>query len=264
MNPGRRQVAPGKSEDVPDADGTPRLEVIDLTVKYGPITAVRGLSVTVQAGQIVALLGSNGAGKSTTLSTIVGLVDAAGGTIRHEGDEITAMKTEDVVQRGVTLVPEGRRVFADLSVLDNLRLGAATRSRSEFDEDLATVLDLFPVLSERLDTQAGLFSGGEQQMLAIARAMMSRPSLLLLDEPSLGLAPIMVAEVFRLIEQLRERGVTVLLVEQNIERAMEISDHAYVLSAGDLVMEGHPASLSAEEIERVYLGIGADAAGGAG
>jgi branched-chain amino acid transport system ATP-binding protein len=238
------------------------LELDGVSVTYGPVVAVRGLSLHVEAGEIVALLGSNGAGKSTTLASIVGLARVAEGRILLEAEDTTGAPTERIVRRGITLVPEGRRVFADLTVADNLRLGAATRSRSEYGETLDEVLELFPVLARRLDVQAGLFSGGEQQMLAIARAMMSRPKVLLLDEPSLGLAPIIVAQVFDLIQQLRDRGVTVLLVEQNVERALEISDRAYVLSSGDLVMSGSPADLPAEEIEKVYLGLTATSAAG--
>src|SRR4051812_26307811 len=175
-------------------------------------------------GEIVTILGANGAGKTTSLNTVMGLVQASGGHIFHEGDEITRRPTEDIVDRGIALSPEGRRVFAKLTVFENLRLGAGLRGQGHFDERYREVVELFPVLERKRDDFAGLLSGGEQQMLAIGRALMSAPRLLLLDEPSLGLAPLIVAEVFSLIERLRDRGITVVLVEQNVDRALAIAD----------------------------------------
>jgi branched-chain amino acid transport system ATP-binding protein len=231
------------------------LELRGVTVRYGQILAVRELSLSVAAGEVVTLLGANGAGKSSTLSAIVGLAPVAGGSVMLAGEDITSNPPEAVVRRGVALVPEGRRIFANLTVAENLRLGAAAYSRSEYEETLPEVLDLFPVVKQRLGTRAGLFSGGEQQQLAIARALMARPRLVLLDEPSLGLAPIMVAAVFDLIARLHERSVTILLVEQNAERALDVADRAYVLNTGRLEISGDAAELAADSIEEAYLGI---------
>lgn len=203
----------------------------------------------------MAVLGANGAGKSSMLKAVVGLAPVVGGHVVFDGDDITSAAPEGVVRRRATLVPEGRGIFANLTVAENLRLGAAAISRSAYEETLPEVLDLFPVVKQRLGTKAGLFSGGEQQQLAIARALMARPRLVLLDEPSLGLAPIMVATVFDLIARLSERGITILLVEQNVERALEVADRAYVLSAGAIALSGEPSSFSAERIEEAYLGI---------
>jgi branched-chain amino acid transport system ATP-binding protein len=237
-----------------DADGF-LLELSNVTVSYGPVVAVRELSLTVAAGEIVTLLGANGAGKSSTLNAVIGLAPVVGGRVLLAGEEITSRPPEAIVRRRVSLVPEGRRIFANLTVAENLRLGAAASSRSEYDDTLPEVLDLFPVVKQRLDTKAGMFSGGEQQQLAIARALMARPRLVLLDEPSLGLAPIMVAAVFDLIARLRERGVTILLVEQNAERALDVADRAYVLNTGRLEISGAASSLASDSIEEAYLGI---------
>jgi branched-chain amino acid transport system ATP-binding protein len=244
------------SRAAPTADGS-LLELRGVTVRYRQVLAVRNLTLNVAAGEIVTLLGANGAGKSSTLSAIVGLAPVVGGSVILAGEDITSWPPEAAVRRGVSLVPEGRRIFANLTVAENLRLGAAAISRSEYDETLPEVLDLFPVVKQRLDTKAGLFSGGEQQQLAIARALMARPRLLLLDEPSLGLAPIMVATVFDLITRLRERDVTILLVEQNAERALDVADRAYVLNTGRLEISGAATSLAADAIEEAYLGISA-------
>ncbi|MCW3008244.1 MAG: transporter related [Solirubrobacterales bacterium] len=237
------------------------LEIDDLVVRYGPIVAVREVSVNVDRGEIVALLGANGAGKSTILNAVAGLVPAAAGRLVFEGEEIQRLPAEKIVRRGLALVPEGRRVFPKLSVIDNLRLGGvAQRDRSSLDAVRQQVLDLFPVLRERSGQAAGTLSGGQQQMLAIGRALMSSPSLLLLDEPSLGLAPIIVDEIFQLIVGLREQGTTIVLVEQNVHRALEISDRAYVIANGVVDREGPSAQLRASaEIERAYLGIGVSA-----
>ena len=250
------RILPGRERPAaaPDGDGF-LLELSDITVSYGPVVAVRALSLTVAAGEIVTLLGANGAGKSSTLSAVVGLAPVVGGRVLLAGEDITSRPPEAIVRRRVTLVPEGRRIFANLTVAENLRLGAAASSRSEYEDTLPEVLDLFPVVKQRLDTKAGLFSGGEQQQLAIARALMARPRLVLLDEPSLGLAPIMVAAVFELIARLRERGVTILLVEQNAERALDVADRAYVLNTGRLEISGTASSLASDSIEEAYLGI---------
>ncbi|MGH8571317.1 MAG: ABC transporter ATP-binding protein [Gammaproteobacteria bacterium] len=245
-----------RRDTAPSANGS-LLELSDLTVRFGHVVAVRGISLTVERGEIVTLLGANGAGKSSTLNAVVGLAPVAGGRVTLAGQDITSLPPESVVRRRVALVPEGRRVFANLTVAENLRLGAAAVDRSEYEDTLPEVLDLFPVVKQRLGTKAGLFSGGEQQQLAIARALMGRPQLVLLDEPSLGLAPIMVAKVFELIAGLRDRGVTILLVEQNAERALEVADRAYVLSTGRLEVSGQASSLASDSIEEAYLGISA-------
>lgn len=231
------------------------LELRDVTVCYGQTMAVRELSLEVRPGEIVALLGANGAGKSSTLNAIVGLAPVVAGRVLVDGADITSRPPEVVIRHGVALVPEGRRIFANLTAAENLRLGGATAARTDYEDRLAEVLELFPVMKDRLDSKAGLFSGGEQQQLAIARALMAGPRLLLLDEPSLGLAPIMVSRVFELIERLRERAVTCLLVEQNVERALALADRAYVLSTGVLDVSGDAGSLGSRRIEEAYLGI---------
>ncbi len=234
------------------------LAVDDLVVRYGPIVALRGVSLRVQEGEVVALLGANGAGKSSLLNAVAGLVPVASGRVRFRGDEVQRLPPERIVRRGLALTPEGRRVFPRLSVEHNLRLGSAVVKdpvrRAEAKE---RVLELFPILAERLGQEAGTLSGGEQQMLAIGRSLMAEPALLLLDEPSLGLAPIVAEQIFKLIERLRDEGTTVLLVEQNVHRALEIADRAYVLSTGSVEAEGPARALHASaEIERAYLGIG--------
>jgi branched-chain amino acid transport system ATP-binding protein len=239
------------------APAKPLLELKEITVRYGQTTAVSELSLEVRAGEIVTLLGANGAGKSSTLNAIVGLAPVVGGQVLVAGTDVTGRPPEAIIRHGVALVPEGRRIFANLTAGENLRLGAAIATREQYEERLLGVLDLFPVVKERLDSKAGLFSGGEQQQLAIARALMADPAMLLLDEPSLGLAPIMVSVVFELIEGLRERGVTVLLVEQNVERALGVADRAYVLSTGRLDVSGAADSLGSQAIEEAYLGIAA-------
>jgi branched-chain amino acid transport system ATP-binding protein len=226
-------------------------------VKHGPLTALKGVSLTVEEGEIVTLLGANGAGKTTCLEAIVGILGKDSGSIVFAGEDITARPPEYIVRRSLTLVREGRKIFADLTVEENLRLGAATTSAREYPGLLEEMLDLFPVLRSRLDSPAERMSGGEQQQLAIARALMSRPRLLLLDEPSLGLAPLVVASVFELIGKLRDRGVTILLVEQNIERALAIADRGYVLGTGEIHFEGPAADLAADKIEDIYMGISA-------
>jgi branched-chain amino acid transport system ATP-binding protein len=235
------------------------LVVEELVVRYGPITAVRGVSLRVQQGEIVALLGANGAGKSSFLNAVAGLVPTAGGQVLFRGERVSRLPPERIVARGLGLTPEGRRVFPRLSVEANLRLGAAMqRDREKVRATRERVLGLFPVLSERLDQDAGTLSGGEQQMLAIGRSLMANPLLLMLDEPSLGLAPLFVDRIFELMGRLRDEGTTLLLVEQNVDRALRIADRAYVLKSGEVEAEGAAAELRrSADIERAYLGIGA-------
>lgn len=234
------------------------LAVEGLLVRYGPIVAVREVSLRVEQGEIVALLGANGAGKSSFLNAVAGLVPAAGGRVRFRGEEIQRLAPERIVKRGLSLTPEGRRVFPRLTVADNLRLGAVPQSdRGSVAAARERVFELFPILNERSGQVAGTLSGGQQQMLAIGRSLMAGPELLLLDEPSLGLAPILVDQIFELLARLREQGTTILLVEQNVHRALELADRAYVLAGGEIEREGPAAELRASaEIERAYLGIG--------
>ena len=230
------------------------LVVTKLSVRYGEVEAVRGLDLSVPKGAVVVLLGANGAGKSSTLNAIAGLAPAKG-TITFDGAPITGAPAEDIVRRGLSLTPEGRRVFPSLSVADNLHLGGvAHTSGAELARRTEAELERFPILRERYQQKAGLLSGGEQQMLAIARSLMSAPKLLLLDEPSLGLAPQIVDQVFELILDLKAQGITVLLVEQNAERALEIADHGYVLQSGQMVLQGPGADLAASDLVRqAYL-----------
>jgi branched-chain amino acid transport system ATP-binding protein len=233
------------------------LSVRNLSVHYGPIQAVRGIDLDVAKGEIIALLGANGAGKSSTLNAIMGLIPASGGDIKLQNQPVGGLPPEAIVRRGMTLTPEGRQVFSDLTVAENLTLGSfvkGTRSTVTAAKR-AEVLALFPVLQERLSQTAGTLSGGEQQQLAIARSLMSDPAVLLLDEPSLGLAPQIVDRIFDLIVELRRRGLTILLVEQNVELSLDIADRAYVLSNGAIVLAGSAAELrETTGIERTYLG----------
>jgi branched-chain amino acid transport system ATP-binding protein len=234
----------------------PLLELRGLDVRYGGIQALRGIDLTVHAGEIVTLLGANGAGKSTTLRSVSRLVDLHAGRILYDGRDITGLRADAIVRLGVSHVPEGRRMLAKLSVLDNLVLGAYTRSdHREIRADADKLLERFPRLSERQRQMAGTLSGGEQQMLAIARGLMSRPRLLLLDEPSLGLAPLVVREIFSLVRELHAAGVTVLLVEQNANLALQHADRGYVLESGRIVVAG-PATelLQNTDVRRAYLG----------
>ncbi|MFA5119914.1 ABC transporter ATP-binding protein [Zavarzinia sp.] len=210
------------------------LEIEGACINYGPVSAVRNVSVKVEQGEIVALLGPNGAGKTSLLSAAMGLRPLAAGAVRFKGEDLRKLDTESRVRKGLTLTPEGRKVFSNLTVLENLELGAATRKKgAEIHEDMEMCFELFPILAERRHQTGGSLSGGEQQMLAIARALMSRPSLLMLDEPSLGLAPRIVGQIFRLIRDLRDRGLTILLVEQNAHEVLRFADRAYVLSTGE-------------------------------
>ncbi|WP_438270306.1 ABC transporter ATP-binding protein [Rubellimicrobium arenae] len=232
-----------------------RLSVTGLRVRYGPIEAVRGLDLEVGPGEIVALLGANGAGKTSTLSAIAGLVPPSGGRILLDGEDVTGLPAEALARRGVGLVPEGRRVFASLTVAENLLLGGAVHAPPpERRARLRRMEDRFPVLGERRDQKAGLLSGGEQQMLAIARVLMAAPRLLLMDEPSLGLAPQMVERVFDLIAQLRSEGLTILLVEQNVPMSLDIANHGVVLANGRVSLRGTARDLLASDAVRgAYL-----------
>ncbi|HVT49996.1 MAG TPA: ABC transporter ATP-binding protein [Dongiaceae bacterium] len=232
------------------------LELDGLAVSYGPIKAVRDVSLTVESGEIVTVLGANGAGKSTSLQAIVGLLPIQQGSIRFDGQNIGGQTTERIVRRGLTLTPEGRHIFAPLTVEENLRIGAATRSSAEeVARQWDQMMELFPILASRKNQLAGTLSGGEQQQLAIARSLMSKPRLLLLDEPSLGLAPQVVELIFDLIRRLREMGLTILLVEQNVHQALDIADRGYVVSGGAIVLQGTAAELKVSpEVQKAYLG----------
>jgi branched-chain amino acid transport system ATP-binding protein len=234
------------------------LELSDIHVRYGNILALQGLSLRVDQGELVALIGSNGAGKSTTLRTISGLLRPSQGTITFEGADITGASTDRIVSLGISHCPEGRRIFGGLSVAENLRLGAVSRSDSAaVAADLDMVCELFPVLRERLGQAGGTLSGGEQQMLAIGRALMSRPRLLLLDEPSLGLAPLMVERIFATIDALKRQGRTILLVEQNVHQALDVADRAYVVETGRITLDGAAEVLRHDpKVEQSYLGVG--------
>lgn len=232
------------------------LEIKDLSVYYGVIRALKGISFHVEEGEIIALIGSNGAGKTTTLQTISGMLAAASGQIIFEGEDITKVPGHKIVTMGMAHVPEGRRVFAQLTVLENLRLGAFTRGdKAEVEETLARIYQSFPRLEERKNQLAGTLSGGEQQMLAMGRALMSKPRIVLMDEPSMGLSPLLVQEIFRIIEGIKKTGTTVLLVEQNANKALSIADRAYVLETGSIVLEGKASEmLEDESIKKAYLG----------
>jgi branched-chain amino acid transport system ATP-binding protein len=230
------------------------LELSDIEVRYGAIRALKGLSLSVEAGEVVALLGANGAGKTTTLRTISGLLRPTAGNIHFEGRPITVLPVHEIVALGISHVPEGRQIFPQMSVLENLEMGAYQR-RGSLQADLSRVYELFPVLDERSKQNGGTLSGGEQQMLAIGRALMSRPRLLLLDEPSMGLAPMIVTRIFEIIRDIRESGTTVLLVEQNAAQALEVADRGYVLEVGTVVMADSAASLLRDDrVRAAYLG----------
>ena len=233
------------------------LSIEGLTVSYGAVEAVRGIDLMVKRGEIVALLGANGAGKSSTLNALVGLAPRKARRLAFDGTDILGLPPEFIVRRGMTLVPEGRRVFSSLTVEENLMLGGAKHTgRGNPAAVKAEMLRLFPILAERLHQKAGSLSGGEQQMLAIGRALMSSPDLLLLDEPSLGLAPQVVDRIFELIGTLRDRGLTILLVEQNVAQSLEIADRGYVLANGQIQLQGSAAELRASpEIQDAYLGV---------
>jgi branched-chain amino acid transport system ATP-binding protein len=239
------------------SDPEPLLAIAELSVSYGPVAALRGVSLGVAPGEVVALLGANGAGKSTMLRTISGLIRPRGGTIAFDGQRIDRLPPARIVRLGIAHSPEGRRLFGMLTVGENLRLGAAARGDAgAVSEDRERLLELFPILRERIGQQAGTLSGGEQQMLALARALMSRPRLLMLDEPSLGLAPLVVKSIFRTLAELKRLGTTMLLVEQNMAEALELADRAYVLRTGEVTLMGDAKALRADVdgVAAAYLG----------
>ena len=232
------------------------LEVKDLEVYYGMIQAIKGVSFEVNKGEVIALIGANGAGKTTILHTITGLLSPKSGSVTFEGQNITKVPGHKIVSMGMAHVPEGRRVFANLTVYQNLKLGAYTRKdKKEFDETLSNIYKHFPRLEERKNQLAGTLSGGEQQMLAMGRALMSHPQIILMDEPSMGLSPIFVNEIFDIIKEVSKMGTTVLLVEQNAKKALSIADRAYVLETGKIVMEGRAETLlNDDSVKKAYLG----------
>ena len=232
------------------------LKIEDLHVSYGGIQALRGVSLEVPDGKIVTLIGANGAGKSTTLRTITGLVKASSGSIQWNGEELLGKSIDKIIGAGIAMSPEGRRVFADMSVLENLRIGAYLRKdKAEIEKDVQWVYSLFPRLEERSWQLAGTLSGGEQQMLAMGRALMSDPKLMMLDEPSMGLAPILVEQIFEIIKTLHKNGTTILLVEQNAQAALSVADRAYVLETGRISLSGTGAELMAsDKVQKAYLG----------
>ncbi|MFZ7133939.1 MAG: ABC transporter ATP-binding protein [Eubacteriales bacterium] len=233
------------------------LQVNDINVYYGKIHAIKGITFNVEEGEIVSLIGANGAGKTTILKTISKLLKPTKGSITFKGSDISDVQPHQMIQLGMAHAPEGRRIFSSMTVQENLEMGAFSRkdNKEEFNEDIEEVFTRFPRLKERRKQQAGTLSGGEQQMLAIGRALMSRPQLLLMDEPSMGLAPILVDEIFKIIEKINKAGTTILLVEQNANRALHISNRAYVLETGKIVMEGNSkALLKNDDIKKAYLG----------
>lgn len=232
------------------------LEVKDLEVHYGVIRAIKGISFEVNEGEVISLIGANGAGKTTTLHAVSGLLSKSAGSVTFMGKDITNLAAHKMVSLGMAHVPEGRRVFSELTVLENLKLGAYTRSdKKELEDTLNMVYKRFPRLMERRNQIAGTLSGGEQQMLAMARALMSRPKILLMDEPSMGLSPLLVKEIFHIIQDINKDGTTILLVEQNAKMALAIADRAYVLETGKISLEGTGEELSAsEEVRKAYLG----------
>ena len=232
------------------------LEILDLHVTYGKVRAVQGISIDVGEGEIVALIGANGAGKSSIMHAISGIVRPTKGTIRFEGEDIAGWPSHRIVRRGIAQVPEGRLIFAGLTIEENLRIGGLAGDAASEEERIGQVLDLFPVLRGRLNETASALSGGQLQMLALARGLMAAPKLLLLDEPSLGLSPRAAMEVFDLVPTLRARGITILLVEQNVRQALEIADRGYVLESGGITLEGSAEELrNDEELVRAYLGV---------
>ncbi|MBN4062556.1 MAG: ABC transporter ATP-binding protein [Alkaliphilus sp.] len=232
------------------------LKIENLCVNYGGIKALRGINMEIPKNKIVSLVGANGAGKSTTLRAIIGLVKSASGKVIYDGQDITNMKTKDIVKNGLVLVPEGRRVFSDLTVDENLMLGAYARDdKVEIKKDMTRMKEFFPILEQRNWQLAGTLSGGEQQMLAVSRALMSRPKLLMMDEPSLGLAPLIVKNIFEIIKEIHKQGVTILLIEQNANAALRIADNAYVLEIGKITLEGTGKELlSNDDVKKAYLG----------
>jgi branched-chain amino acid transport system ATP-binding protein len=237
--------------------GTNLLELSDITIKYGAITAVRNVSITIKEGQIVTLIGTNGSGKTSLLNAVSALSPIAGGQMYFKGKNISKETPHNIVHAGISHVPEGRGIFGELKVIENIQIGAYSRKdKSEVKNDIEKVLNLFERLAERKDQIAGTLSGGEQQMLAIARALMARPKLLLLDEPSMGLSPIMVKEIFKIIEEINQTGTTILLVEQNANLALSVAEYGYVIETGEVVYEGMSEDLmNNSRVKEIYLGI---------
>ena len=239
-----------------DASKQPILQIKGLDSHYGPIKALHGIDIDVHEGQLVALVGANGAGKTTLLRAISGVQPVSAGSIRFAGQEICRTSADKRVRAGICQVPEGRQVFGPMTVEDNLRLGAYTRPKQDFLHDLERMYALFPVLKEKRQLLAGMLSGGQQQMLAMARALMGRPKLLLLDEPSMGLAPLLIREIFRIVEELRSQGITIFLVEQNAHAALAIADVGYVIETGTITLSGPgPELLANEQVQSAYLGM---------
>ena len=231
------------------------LKIENVVAGYGHITALKSINLEVPQGSIVSLIGANGAGKSTTMRSIMGLVKPTEGRITFEGKDITSMKTHDIVKSGISLVPEGRQILQDMSVYENLEMGAYIRKDAEINDDIKKVFKRFPILDERSYQLGGTLSGGQQQMLAIGRALMARPKLLLLDEPSMGLAPLVVNEIFEVIKEISAEGTTVLLVEQNVRQALKIADYAYVLETGKIVLSGPSEEIRHDpRVMEAYLG----------
>ncbi|QZY55040.1 ABC transporter ATP-binding protein [Crassaminicella profunda] len=232
------------------------LKVENLNVHYGGIHALRGINIDIEEGKIVTLIGANGAGKSSTLKSIMGIVKKSEGSITYKGEDLSKYKTKQIVEKGIILVPEGRRVFPNLTVKENLILGAYSRNDQDgIKKDMKWIYELFPRLKERLWQKAGTLSGGEQQMLAVGRGLMSKPKLLMMDEPSLGLAPLLVKEIFNIVREIHKQGVTILLIEQNAKAALEVADYGYVLETGAIVLEGIGKELlNNDEVKNAYLG----------
>lgn len=232
------------------------LTINDLHVSYGGIKAIRGIDLKIEDGKIVTLIGANGAGKSSTLRAIMNLVKKEKGTIEYDGEDLTNLKTQDIVKKGIALSPEGRRIFPNLTVEENLILGAYTiKDKSAIHKQMEKMYDLFPRLKERTWQKAGTLSGGEQQMLAVARALMIKPKILMLDEPSLGLAPLLVKDIFDIIKQINQQGNTILLIEQNAKKSLEVADYGYVIETGSIVLEGEGQSLlNNDKVKEAYLG----------
>ena len=239
----------------PTPTGDPILRLTDVNTYYGHIHALSGINIEVYAGEVITLIGANGAGKTTTLKTISGLLHPRKGTVEFEGKDVSKRAAHDLVRDGISHAPEGRRIFSRLTVTENLLMGGFTRPRTDINDDFERVMSLFPRLRERAQQQGGTLSGGEQQMLAIGRAMMARPRVLLLDEPSLGLAPILVQQIFSIIKEIKEQGTTILLVEQNALQALSIADRGYVLQTGQVVLSGSAGDLREDEtVRKAYLG----------
>ncbi|MBG0510802.1 ABC transporter ATP-binding protein [Agrobacterium sp. MOPV5] len=235
---------------------TPLLEFVGVHTHYGPVEALKSVDVYIHSGEIVSLIGANGAGKTTLLSTIFGSPRATGGRILHRGEDISRLSTHRIARRGIALVPEGRQIYQDMSVEENMMMGTTPIGMEHFNEDRATMFDLFPRLKERRNQMAGTMSGGEQQMLAIARAMMARPELILFDEPSLGLAPLVVKRVFEVLSEIASMGKTIFLVEQNANHALKLSQRAYVMVNGRIHLSGESAALlDNEDVRKAYLGL---------